>query len=415
MMEKNKTIRWGVHTPFPYFWCVFLVLFVFAALPTTLSARQSAQATLINDIVAQMDRAVSAQGAGFPNRVTLDKQGRVVGCHYDDWRSGFFPGSLWYMYDLTKDNRFLTSARRYTDSLHKAADITWSHDVGFIINTSFGNGWRITHEVDYRETIVRAARSLMTRFRPKAGVFQSWNVQNGWQSQRGWKCPVIIDNMMNLELLFKATQFTGDSTFYRAAVSHADRTLKEHFRPDGSCYHVVDYDPETGTVRSRQTAQGFSDESVWSRGQSWAIYGYTLCYRYTHDARYLAQAERTFDMMIHNPRMPKDGVPYWDMDAPSIPDEDRDVSSASCIASALYEMAQYDVDKGPIFRHYADKLLSSLSSSKYRAAIGTNGFFLLKHSVGSKPHKAEIDVPLNYADYYYLEALVRRQNLQPRR
>ena len=212
--------------------------------------------------------------------------------------------------------------------------------------------------------------------------------------------------MMNLELLFEATRLSGDSIFWHIAVSHADKTLANHFRPDGSCYHVVDYDPQTGAVLHRQTAQGYADNSVWSRGQAWAVYGFTICYRYTKDPRYLQQAQRTLNMLMNHPNLDDDLVPYWDLEAPNIPNEPRDASTAAALASALYEMSTYVADKG--YDRLADRILISLSSKAYRAPLGKNGDFLLMHSVGSIPHGSEIDVPLNYADYYFLEALYRR-------
>ncbi|MFR6201052.1 MAG: glycoside hydrolase family 88 protein [Bacteroides fragilis] len=347
------------------------------------------------------------------NPVTLNKDGKVYYCGYADWRSGFFPGSIWYLYELTGDSAYLPLARKYTEAIRKAENLTWHHDIGFIVNCSFGNGLRLSPDTAYVNVMVQAARSLSTRFRPNAQVIQSWDVKgNSWQSERGWECPVIIDNMMNLELLFEATKLSGDSTFYRIAVAHADRTLTEHFRPDGSCYHVVDYNIDDGTVRHKQTAQGYSDESIWSRGQAWAIYGFTLCYRETKDRKYLDQALKTFRRMKNDPKMPADLIPYWDMDAPKIPDEPRDVSSAACIASALYEISTYNIPDADSYKEYADRILTSLSSPDYRAAVGTNGRFLLMHSVGSIPHNSEIDVPLNYADYYYLQALKRKRDLE---
>lgn len=346
------------------------------------------------------------------NPVTLKTDSSVYYCGYADWRSGFFPGSVWYLYELTGDSTLLPLAAKYTDAIEEAKNLTWHHDIGFIINCSFGNALRLTGNRRYAEIMTQAARSLCTRFRPAAGVIQSWDVNgNSWQAKRGWKCPVIIDNMMNLELLFEATKLTGDSTFCRIALSHADRTLKEQFRPDGSCFHVVDYDPQDGTVRSRQTAQGYADSSAWSRGQAWAIYGYTVCYRETGRQIYLEQALKTFNFMKNHPHMPADRVPYWDMDAPGIPDEPRDASSAAVIASALYEISTFDVPQAEEYRTYADSIMSSLTSPDYTAAPGTNGLFLLMHSVGSIPHNSEIDVPLNYADYYYMEALKRRNDI----
>lgn len=336
-------------------------------------------------------------------------QGKVKYINRDDWTSGFYPGTMWYMAELTGDPIWKAYARKYTEAIDSVKYLTWHHDVGFMIQCSFGNGF-LQGEEGYKDVIIQAAKSLSTRFRPVAGVFQSWNVDKGWQSERGWECPVIIDNMMNLELLFNATRITGDSSFYKMAVSHADQTIKNHYRPDYSCYHVVDYSLEDGTVQSRQTAQGYADESSWARGQSWGIYGFTVAYRETHDLKYLHQAQRAFDFVVNHKNFPADFIPYWDFDAPKIPDEPRDVSAAAIMASALYELSTFE--NGEFYKNWADKILVSLSSPAYRAKLGENGNFLLMHSVGSIPHGAEIDVPLNYADYYFLEALSRKRKLE---
>lgn len=346
----------------------------------------------------------------FVNPRTVLPDGSTWYVDVDDWCSGFFPGSLWYLGELTGDSDWNKRAAAYTETLDTVQYLTWHHDVGFMIGSSYLNGYRLAGHEQYVPVVVNAARSLATRFRPGAGVIQSWNVDKGWQSERGWACPVIIDNMMNLEILFEATRFTGDSTYYNVAVSHANTTLANHFRADNSCYHVVDYDPETGDVRKRQTAQGYADESSWARGQAWALYGYTMCYRYTGDKRYLDHAVKVCDMIFSDPSMPDDLVPYWDYDAPGIPDEPRDASAAACTASALYELSTYLPDGG--YKDLADKVMTSLASPAYRAAIGTNGHFLLMHSVGSIPHGHEIDVPINYADYYFLEALLRKRRLE---
>ena len=279
-----------------------------------------------------------------------------------------------------------------------------------MIYDSYGNGLRLKNIDGYKDVIVNTAKSLSTRFRPAAGVIQSWDADKGWQANNGWKCPVIIDNMMNLELLFKATEFSGDSTFADIAVSHADQTMKNHYRPDYSTYHVVDYDPETGAVRGRYTAQGYSDESSWARGQAWSLYGFTVMYRFTGDEKYLERAEKVAGFLFNNPNMPEDLVPYWDFDCPDIPDTYRDVSSAAIIASALYEL--YGMTENSLYKEKADKIVESLSSPAYRAEPGTNGGFILMHSVGSIPHGSSIDVPLNYADYYFLEALIRKGNIE---
>jgi rhamnogalacturonyl hydrolase YesR len=330
--------------------------------------------------------------------------GKVKYIRMEDWTSGFYPGTMWYLYELTGDTTWKTIAKKHTEAIDSVKFLTWHHDVGFMIQCSFGNGLRLGEE-QYKEVVIQAAKSLSTRFRPVAGVFQSWNVDKGWQSERGWECPVIIDNMMNLELLFNATRLSGDSSFYKLAVTHADQTIKNHYRPDYSCYHVVDYCLTDGTVRNRHTAQGYAHETSWARGQAWGIYGFTVCYRETQDPKYLQQAQKAFEFVVHHKNFPADFVPYWDFDAPKIPNEPRDASAAAIMASALYELSGYG--NGEYYRGWADKIMKSLGSPAYRAKLGENGNFLLMHSVGSIPHGAEIDVPLNYADYYFLEALLR--------
>lgn len=363
-----------------------------------------AQNTIQTDIIEKSGKILNPR--------TIDEKGNIVYIPIDDWCSGFYPGSMWLTYELTGDKKWLPLAEKYTEALDSIKHLKWHHDVGFMIGCSYLNGYRLADKKEYKDVIVETARSLSTRFRPNAGVIQSWDADRGWQGTRGWKCPVIIDNMMNLELMFEATRLSGDSSFYKIAVSHADRTMQEHFRPDGSCYHVIDYSVKDGKVRHRQTAQGYADESIWSRGQAWAIYGYAVCYRETKDRKYLDQALKTFNMMKNLKNMPEDLIPYWDMSAPNIPNEPRDVSTASCIASALYEISTMDVPDAAGYKTYADSIMVSLSSPAYRAALGTNGNFLLMHSVGSIPHNSEIDVPLNYADYYYLEALKRKRDIE---
>lgn len=355
-------------------------------------------------------RVIESSGE-FLNPVTLNKDSTVRYCAFYDWQSGFFPGIIWYLYELTGDTVYLSLAHKYTSTLTRAQNITNHHDIGFIVNCSFGNGYRLTGDSIYKKVIVHAAKSLSTRFRPIPGIIQSWDVNRGWQSQRGWQCPVTINNLMNLELLFKATELSGDSLYFNIAVSHADRTLAEHCRPDGSCYNVVDYDLKDGSVRNRQNAQGYSHESIWSRGQSVAIYGFTVCYRVTHKRKYLNQAIRIFNRMKYHAAMPVDLIPYWDMEAPGIPNELRDAASAACMAAALYEICLYDTVNGASYESYADSVMESLSTPFYRASLGKNGNFLLMHCVGSIPHNNSVDAPMSLADYYFVEALKRKQNL----
>jgi len=337
------------------------------------------------------------------------KNDKIQYVQIEDWTSGFFPGTMWYMYNLTNDEKWKRLGIKYTENLDSAKYLTSHHDIGFIIGASYGNAYKVTHNAAYKEVIIEAAKSLATRFRPTPGVIQSWDEDRGWQGTRGWMCPVIIDNMMNLELLFEASKLSGDTSFFNMAVSHANVTLENHFRKDYSCYHVVDYDKVKGGVRGKYTAQGYADESAWARGQAWALYGFAVCYRETKDKKYLDFAGNIYKFIFTNKNMPNDLVPYWDFDAPYIPNEPRDVSAAAVMASALYELSTFGK---PEYKETADKIIASLSSDKYRAILGTNGNFLLMHSVGSIPHVQEIDVPLNYADYYFLEALTRKKKLE---
>lgn len=381
-----------------------------SALCVFLSCENRNDDTKVSLAAEQLELLLNESEAGDTLRIPSSyKDGQVQFVPVDDWVSGFFAGELWYMYELTGDEKWAESARKFTEVLSPIQYLTWHHDVGFMVYDSYGNGLRLKNIDGYKQVLLNTAKSLSTRFRPNAGVLQSWNTDRGWQAKRGWKCPVIIDNMMNLELLFKATEISGDSTYYNIAVSHADKTMENHFRDDFSCYHVVDYDPDTGEVRRRCTAQGYSDESAWARGQAWALYGYATAYRFTGYERYLHQAEKVAEFILNNRNMPEDLVPYWDFNAPDIPDSYRDVSSASIMSSALYML--YDMTGNKDYLNKADKMIESLSAAPYFAETGTNGGFILKHSVGSIPHGSGIDVPLNYADYYYLEALLRRRNL----
>ena len=323
-----------------------------------------------------------------------------------DWTSGFFPGELWFLYEYTQNNFWKKKAQQHTDILEKEKMNGSTHDMGFKVYCSFGNGYRLTQDEHYKEVLLQSARTLATRFKPAAGIIRSWD-----HSTAKWACPVIIDNMMNLELLFWATKESKDSTFYRIAVDHARTTMKHHFRPDFSSYHVIDYDRITGQVLKKNTHQGFADESAWSRGQAWALYGYTMCYRETRLPEFLEQAQNIEKYLFTHPNMPEDLIPYWDFDAPGIPDEPRDVSAATVIASALYELSLYDPEKGERYRSNADKIIENLTKH-YRATLKKDNGFLLLHSTGSKPTNTGVDVPIVYADYYFIEALMRKNKLE---
>jgi unsaturated chondroitin disaccharide hydrolase len=316
-----------------------------------------------------------------------------------DWTSGFFPGSLWYLNEYTKDPFFKMAAERWTAGVAHEQFDTGTHDVGFKIFCSYGNGYRLYRTVEYKKVILQAAQTLSTRFNPTVGCIKSWD-------NRKWGYPVIIDNMMNLELLFWSAENGGSKRLRDIAIMHAETTMKNHFRPDGSTYHVIGYDTTNGTVVARNTHQGYADESVWARGQAWAIYGFTMTYRFTHEKRFRETAQRAADYFISH--LPADNVPYWDFMAPEIPKEPRDVSAAAITASALFELSEYAESEAQKANYLgtAKKILRSLCSTSYLAE-GTNSHAVLNHAVGSKPAKSEVDVSIIYADYYFIEAMLR--------
>ena len=319
------------------------------------------------------------------------------------WTSGHFPGSLWYLYEATGDEFFKDRAIVWTDIVAPNAGVTDNHDVGFIMYCSFGNARRILKTDKYDAVLVSTAQSLSKRFNAEIGLIRSWGKINDGKSFL-----VIPDNMMNLELLEAVSSFTGDGRFAAIARSHADVSMRHHFRPDGGCYHVLNYDQRPGflgTVQEIRRGQGLSCETAWSRGQSWGIYGYTMMYRFTKESRYLEFAQKLADYAINHPNMPEDGVPYWDFGAPG---EERDSSAASIMASGLLELAQFaSPEKGARYRAFAVKQLLTLSSPEYFSEGDEIGHWLLKHGVGYKPVGSEIDTPLDYGDYYFLEALLR--------
>lgn len=326
---------------------------------------------------------------------------KLVTSNTEWWTSGFFPGSLWYIYEYTKDTTILAEAKRRLVLLEKEKYYTGNHDLGFMIFCSFGNAYRITGNPDYRDVVAIAAETLIKRYRPAAHTIQSWG------NMKDAKSPVIIDNMMNLELLNWVSDEWREPKFKAIAIDHANATIRNHFRPDYSSYHVVEYDVATGKVTEKRTAQGYSNESAWARGQSWGLYGYTMMFRFAHDSAYLKQALNIADFLLKQ-NTPSDGIPYWDYNAPKNPEPLRDASAGSIMASALLELARYaDPVRQKKYIATAEKILISLSSKTYRAKAGENGGFLLKHSVGHLPAKSEVDVPLTYADYYFIEALLR--------
>lgn len=331
--------------------------------------------------------------------VSADSVGNIISGGTTDWVSGFFPGSLWYVYEYTGDKRIRQIAEKRTKVLEPIKTFTDSHDVGFMMNCSFGNALRITGDTSYLEPLLTAAKSLSTRFNPNVGCIMSWNPSSKW------KFPVIIDNMMNLELLFLASKLSGETRFDSIANCHARVTARNHFRPDFSSFHVIDYNPENGEVLHRQTAQGLSDSSSWARGQSWAVYGYTMAYRCTGNIEYLNLAKNIARYLMG--RLPEDGIPYWDYDAVG---DVRDASAGAILASALIQL--YCMTHDDSYLKCSEKILRTLSGPNYLTTTGEYAGFLLKHSVGAKPYNSQVDVPLSYADYYFLEALLRYKSLE---
>lgn len=318
----------------------------------------------------------------------------------NDWTSGFWPGILWMMYEKTGKPEWKKRAMEFTELMQKEPLNRNSHDVGFKVYDSYGQGYRLIGDETYRKQIIQGAKTLASRFNTKTGCIRSWDFGK-------WQYPVIIDNMMNLELLFAATRLTNDSTYYKIAVSHANVTLKNHFRKDYSSYHVIDYDTTTGIAIGKSTHQGYADESSWARGQAWALYGYTMCYRETNNIQYLQQAENIAAFILNNPNLPTDKISYWDFNIPDKNKAPRDASAAAVIASAFYELKNYS-SKGKLYKKSADEIMNNLAKY-YSAATGTHKGFILLHSTGNKPVNGEVDVPIIYADYYFLEALLRRQ------
>ncbi|WP_266366617.1 glycoside hydrolase family 88 protein [Tellurirhabdus rosea] len=347
----------------------------------------------------------------FPQSTNPDGSPRNMSSSW--WCSGFFGGSLWYLYEYTKDPVWKDAAHRWTMAVAKEQYNTRTHDLGFMLYCPFGNGYRLTKNPAYKPIMLTGAKSLATRFRPDYGVIKSWETFKDRAGQR-YDYPVIVDNMMNLEFLFWAARESGDKQLYDLSVAHADKTLENHFRPDASSYHVVLYG-DGGKVLARRTHQGYADESAWARGQAWALYGYTTMYRETKDKKYLTQAQRIADFYLKHPNLPADKVPYWDFNAPNIPNEERDASAGAIVASALLELSTYSPKSKKEYFSAAEQILQSLASPAYKAKLGENNYFLLRHSVGHKPGKSEIDVPLVYADYYFLEALLRYDAMQKKR
>lgn len=344
----------------------------------------------------------------MPRNILPDKPSETWNCtSIYDWTSGFWPGILWYMYEYNGDENIKDAAERFTAALYPVADRKAdNHDLGFMMYCSLGNAYRLTGNAEYKNILLRTADSLATLYDPRVGTIHSWP---GMRKKMDWPHNTIIDNMLNLELLFWAANNGGDKSLYDIANRHAEVTMKNQFRDDYSTCHVVVYDTITGNRIKQVTHQGYVDSSMWARGQGWAIYGFTMCYRETKNPAFLETARKAADIYLKN--LPEDRIPYWDFNAPGIPNEPRDASAAALVASGLLEMSQYiqNKEEAAVYKSAAVKMLQSLSSSDYQSREKNHAFLL--HSTGHKPNNSEVDASIIYADYYYIEALIRLKKM----
>lgn len=398
-------------------------VFVWTIFSFTLQTDDAKEAILQQNFQRAEDQYHSMlQAIGSQQKLprSVNDEGTLKLTDIDDWTTGFWPGSLWLLYEYTKEPRWKNAAEKYTHYLEANQFNTEHHDIGFMMYCSYGNGLRLTKNPSYQKILVQSAQSLCKRFNEKVGCIKSWNDKPSWDGTTIMHYPVIIDNMMNLELLFFASKVTGDPIFKNIAIRHATTTMKYHLRKDYSSYHVVDYDTATGKVLHQETNQGYAHASTWARGQAWGIYGFTMTYRETRQASFLQTAQRMADYYIFNPNLPEDKIAPWDFNAlqkgfvapplskaSHITSIKRDVSAAAVTASALMELSTYPGKNRKKYYETGVAILKALSSKNYLADKGNNHNFLLMHSVGSIPHGFEVDQPLIYADYYFLEGLMR--------
>ncbi|MFB9058105.1 glucuronyl hydrolase [Mariniflexile ostreae] len=369
------------------------------------------------DLQKQIDDCESQLEIAVPKLTDLTKHPRLIETNGTEWKqvlnhkliwtSGFYPGILWYAYQTTGHEKWKEEAIKRTEIFEDFKNITEHHDIGFMMFPAYGLGYKIGGVESYKDILLTSANSLASRFNPKVGTIRSWSnkMHPRWQQHI-----TIIDNMLNLELLFWAAKHGGEKSLYDIAVSHAETTMKNHFRPDYTSWHVLEYDSISGDILNRHTKQGFADDSRWSRGQAWGVYGYTMVYKETKDEKFLDFAQKITDKYLS--LLPEDMVPCWDFDVANDPKEEKDASAAAVVASALLDLSTMVESKEDQKRYYnaALKMLKSLGSDKY-SGVGKADSFLL-HSTGAKSLGNEIDVALIYADYYYIEALSRLKKMQ---
>lgn len=407
MYKKNIGAGW---------YCLFIFLVAAACSGSNsqneeVNRKKDAIITLIDqnleDAVAQYKLLKKRLPEGRFPKTYYEKSDSLETSDSEWWTSGFYPGTLLYLFEATGDQELLSEATRIMEILEKEQHNATTHDLGFMMYCSFGNLQRLKPSEENSQILIQSAQSLASRYNPTVGAIRSWDFS---PKDEFW---VIIDNMMNLELLFWATRATGDSTYYQIAVDHANTTMEQHFRPDYSSYHVLEFETATGEIKAKRTEQGFADSSAWARGQAWGLYGYTVMYRETGEQKYLEQAQNIAEFMLHHPNMPEDLIPYWDFNDPQIPNAPRDASAAAVTASALLELSGYsNPELKEAYFNAAELIIRNLASAPYKAEVGENGGFILKHSVGHLPAHSEVDVPLTYADYYFVEAMIRYKDLK---
>ena len=380
--------------------CLAAGLLVAAACARPASLADEALDYCVKKVTGVQERLGADYGESPRNIAPGDCRWNLTPVCQENWTMGFWPGILWYAYEASGDAALETAARGYTEALDFIArQPAYDHDIGFIMFPSFGNGFRLTGDPAYKEAVLATAERLAALFNPAVGTILSWprEVPNFGGHN------TIMDNMLNLETLFWAAENGGDPAWKDIAVTHADTTMRYNFRPDGTSYHVAVYDAETGAHKYSCTHQGYADDSMWARGQAWGIYGYTMVYRFTREPRFLEFAQKIADVYLA--RLPEDKVPYWDFCDPEIPNASKDASAAAVVASALLELSTYTDGK---YRADAEAMLRSLYEN-YRAPEGCDSFLL--HSTGHHPAGKEIDYSIVYADYYFIEALLRLKNL----
>ncbi len=388
---------------------IFFILgfaLLLTACKSKLNSKTSLATTEVNNLLEtryKMMLDYPIDSMAIPRSMNIQNN-RVRKISSGDWTSGFFAGNLWQLYRLTGDSKYKEQAQKWTSFSKKESLNGDSHDVGFKVFCSFGEALKTEKNKEYEVVIIKAAETLCTRFNEKVGCIRSWDF-----NKEVWDYPVIIDNMMNLELLFEASKLSGNPKYHNIAIQHANTTLQNQFREDNSCYHVIDYNPISGTVQKRTTLQGYNDQSVWARGQAWAVYGFTMAYRYTKNEAYKKQAEATAQFFMNHKNLPEDGIPYWDFKDPSIPNSARDVSAAMIMASALYELYEYTKNEKDLA--FANKIIKTVQTNQYLLDSNIKAPFLLNHSTGNWPKHDEIDEPIIYADYYFLEAILRKNAL----